>query len=129
MSMSWRVSSACSGLMYSGVPTRTPSSVTIVRSVNFFPVALAMPKSMTLGTALPSTFATSTLEGFRSRWMIAFWCACWTPSQTCTNSSSRSRAASRWRSQYSLIGTPFTYSMTKYGRPRGVAPASNTFAT
>ena len=66
------VSSACSGLMYSGVPIITPSSVNIVRSVSFCAVALATPKSMIFGTAFPSRSATSTFDGFRSRWMIAF---------------------------------------------------------
>ena len=57
-------------------------------------MALAMPKSMTLGTGLPSWSVTSTLEGLRSRWMIPFWWACCTAWQTWTNSSSRSRIVS-----------------------------------
>ena len=32
------------------------------------------------------------------------------------------------RSQYSVIGSPGTYSITKYGRPFSVAPASYTLA-
>ena len=54
VSMSWLFSSACSGDMYSNVPTTAPNSVNRVRSVNLGPVALAMPQSMTLGTGLPS---------------------------------------------------------------------------
>ena len=46
--------SACSGLMYSGVPTRTPISVKSVRSVSGCVVALAIPKSMIFGTGLSS---------------------------------------------------------------------------
>ena len=41
-------------------------------------VALAMPKSITLGTGLPSCCVTITLVGLMSRWMIPFWWACWT---------------------------------------------------
>ncbi len=44
------------------------------------------------------------------------------------NSSSRSLIASLFRSQYSVIGNPGTYSITKYGWPCGVVPASKTLA-
>ena len=54
VSMSSWLSSACSGLMYSSVPTTAPNSVNSVCSVSRGPVALATPKSMTLGTGLPS---------------------------------------------------------------------------
>jgi hypothetical protein len=53
-------------------------------------VALASPKSMMRGTGLPSTSTTRMFAGFRSRWMMAFWCACCTPSQAWMKSSSRS---------------------------------------
>ena len=52
-----------------------------------------------------------------SRWMMPFWWACCTAWQTGTNSSSRWRSGSCCSSQYSVIGTPLTSSMTKYGRP------------
>ena len=42
------------GLMYSSVPTIAPKAVNSVCSVSFCPVALATPKSITLGTGLPS---------------------------------------------------------------------------
>jgi hypothetical protein len=54
VSMSSWFSSACSGLMYSSVPTTAPKPVTSVFSVNGCPVALAMPKSITFGTGVPS---------------------------------------------------------------------------
>ena len=54
------------------------------------PVALAMPKSITLGTGTPSMSVTRMFDGLRSRWMIPFWWACCTAWQTRTNSSSRS---------------------------------------
>ena len=41
--------SACSGLMYSGVPINWPCWVKIVCSVNCWLVALAIPKSITFG--------------------------------------------------------------------------------
>ena len=53
-----RVSLACSGAMYAGVPTAPRAVVRPIRSA-----ARATPKSITLG---PSG-ATSTLDGFRSR--------------------------------------------------------------
>ena len=60
--------------------------------------------------------------------MIPFWWACCTAWQTGTNSSSRCRGVSWCSSQYSVIGTPLTSSMTKYGRPASVVPASSTLA-
>ena len=54
MSMSSWLISACSGDMYSSVPTIAPKPVTSVLSVNCCPAALATPKSMTFGTGLPS---------------------------------------------------------------------------
>ena len=42
--------------------------------------------------------------------------------------SSRSTSPSLFRSQYSVMGQPSTYSMTRYGCPAGVAPASNILA-
>src|SRR6516165_7260755 len=44
------------------------------------------------------------------------------------NSSSRWRGVRWCSSQYRVIGTPLTRSMTKYGRPSGVVPASSTRA-
>ena len=49
-----------------------------------------MPKSITLGTGTPSCSVTRMFDGLMSRWMIPFWCACWTAWQTAMNSSSRS---------------------------------------
>ena len=45
-------------------------------------VALAIPKSITLGTGTPSCMVTMMFDGLRSRWMIPFWWACWTALQT-----------------------------------------------
>jgi hypothetical protein len=120
--------SACSGLMYSGVPMSARCSVNSVRSVSFAAVALAIPKSMTLGAARPSWADTSTLLGLRSRWITPLVCACWTASQTHASSSSRSRTPTPLREQYSTMGSPLTSSITKNGRPVSVAPASSTFA-
>ena len=46
---SW-LSWACSGDMYSGVPTIAPKPVIRLASVSCWPVALATPKSITFGT-------------------------------------------------------------------------------
>jgi len=76
--MSLRVStstperSACSGLMYIGVPMSWWKPVLSVRSVREPPMAFATPKSMILGTAAPSMTVTRMFEGLRSRWMIPF---------------------------------------------------------
>ncbi len=114
--------------MYPSVPITLPALVAWVASRPMGSIALAMPKSMIRGAGLPSISVTSTLEGFRSRWMIALRCACCTPSQTCMNRASRAGSGSCLASQYSVIGWPSTYSMTKYGCPSGVEPASKTLA-
>ena len=48
-------------------------------------MALATPKSITLGTACWSYSATRMFDGLMSRWMIPFWCACWMAWQTGRN--------------------------------------------
>jgi hypothetical protein len=101
--MSLRVSTsswlrlACSGLMYSSVPTTAPKLVCSDSSVSCCPVALATPKSITLTTGVPSYRATRTLLGLISRWMMPFWCACWMAWQAGTNNSRRCRSES-WAS-------------------------------
>src|SRR5262245_44361533 len=63
--MSLRVSTpkaficACSGLMYSKVPTSVPNWVNSVFSVSRCSTALATPKSITFGTGLSSYIVTS----------------------------------------------------------------------
>src|SRR5262245_25812787 len=56
--------------------------------------------------------------------MTPFWWACCTAWQTGMNSSSRCRGVRRCSSQYLVIGTPLTRSITKYGRPPPQAPPS-----
>src|SRR5207344_2607961 len=68
---------ACSGDMYSGVPTTAPNPVISVLSVKVCPAALATPKSIIFGTGRSSYSATRTLDGLMSRWMTPFWWACW----------------------------------------------------
>ena len=126
--MSPVIVSACSGLAYSGVPTIWPNCVSSVFSTAHLSVAFAMPKSITLGTGAPSCSITSTFDGFRSRWITPFWCACWTARQTARNNASRSLVVIRLRSQYWVMGAPSMYSITKYGRPLVVAPASKIWA-
>jgi hypothetical protein len=62
-----------------------------------------LPNNRTLtvmrGVGLPSTSTTRMFDGFRSRWMVAFWCACCTPSQTRMNNCSRSRMLNFFASQ------------------------------
>ena len=75
VSTSSALNRACSGAMYSGVPATLPKAVNRLCSVSRIPlVALARPKSITLGTGLSSWASTRMLEGLRSRWMIPFWC-------------------------------------------------------
>ena len=100
--------------MYSGVPINWAKPVKSVLSVRLCPVALAMPKSMTLGTGTPSMTVTRMFEGLMSRWMIPFWWACCTAWQTCTNKLQPLGDRQSWCwSQYSVIGMPRTSSMTK----------------
>jgi len=106
------------------VPSTCPTIVCSGWSVSESLVARATPKSMTFGTGRSSTIETSTLEGFRSRWMMPFWCACWIASQTSRNSSTRLRVPSSCASQNSWIGRPGTYSIAKYGRPFSARPPS-----
>ena len=54
--------------------------------------------------------------------------ACCTASQTVMKSFSRSSMPNRSRSQNLVIGSPLTYSITKYGRPSEVVPPSKTRA-
>ena len=86
VSMSSPVKPACSGDMYSSVPTTAPNCVDSVPSVSLPAVALATPKSMTCGTGRPSISVTRMFAGFKSRWTIPFWCACCTAWQIGTNS-------------------------------------------
>ena len=58
---------ACSGLMYSGVPTSMPCSVTVVWVAGDVWIALAIPKSMIFGVPRPSSSETRTFEGLMSR--------------------------------------------------------------
>src|SRR5205823_11837274 len=76
----------------------------------------------------PSTSATRMFDGLMSRWTTPLVWACCTARQTQANSSSRRRTDSRCPSQNRVIGVPSTSSMTKYGRPASVAPASKTLA-
>ncbi len=58
--------------MYSKVPTIAPYWVKRVRSVSRCSVALATPKSITLGTGRSSYIVTRTFDGLISRWMTPF---------------------------------------------------------
>ena len=63
-----------------------------------------------------------------SRWMIPFWWACWTPGRPGRTAPAAPAASAGARRRYLVIGTPLTSSMTKYGRPLSVVPASSTLA-
>ena len=128
VSMSSPENPACSGDMYSSVPTTAPNWVDIDSSVSLPAVALATPKSITFGTGLPSIIVTRMFAGLRSRWTIPFWCACCTAWQIGTKSSSRSRGVSLASSQNLFSGRPLTSSITKNGWPSGVSPPSSTLA-
>jgi hypothetical protein len=74
VSISRPLNSACSGLMYAGVPMNCSNAVNNVLSVSRWSVvALAMPKSITFGMATVSCCETRIFDGLRSRWMIPFW--------------------------------------------------------
>ena len=88
--------------MYDGVPT-TCAELRVQGAVGqlLLAVALATPKSITLGTGLPSCIATRMFVGFRSRWMIPFWWACCTAAQTGDEQLQPVLDASLRASQYS----------------------------
>ena len=58
--------------------------------------------------------------------MMPFWCACWIAWQTWMNTSSRSRVESCLLVAVFGDRDALTSSITKYGRPVSVAPASST---
>ena len=76
-----RVSRACSGAMYAGVPSAPRVTVSWIRSA-----ALATPKSITRG---PSG-ETSTFEGFRSRCTSPAW---WIDSRASAHPAASQRTA------------------------------------
>jgi hypothetical protein len=67
VSMSSPEKPACSGDMYSRVPTTTPNCVDSESSVSRPDIALATPKSITLGIGRLSMIVTRMLDGLRSR--------------------------------------------------------------
>ena len=99
--------------MYCGVPTIWRTPVSVVRAPTGEPVALAIPKSITLQAGTPSCAVARMFDGLMSRWMTPFWWACYTARQTWANNSSRCRTPRRFSSQYWVIGTPVTSSITK----------------
>ena len=105
---------ACSGLMYIGVPTICENCVNNVCVGQACRVALATPKSITFGTALIVAPSTSTLDGLRSRWMIAFLMRVLNRWQHRDQTAPAAARVSSWSaSQYSVIGMPLTNSITK----------------
>ncbi len=73
-----------------------------------------MPKSITLGTGSPSCSVTSTFDGLMSRWMIALLVGVLDGLADVDEQLQPllGRDAGCW-SQYSVIGTPLTSSITK----------------
>jgi hypothetical protein len=81
-----------------------PKAVNRLYSVSRRPlVALANLKSITFGTGSSSCKSTRMFEGFKSRWLIAFWSGCWTVEQTWPNTASRAGSSRRCRWHYSVI--------------------------
>ena len=121
--------SACSGAMYSGVPTADPSKVRASGTANAASRALATPKSMMRTRGRPSSSDdTSTLAGLRSRWMTPRRCACSTASQACIASATRSRTPSPRSRAKSVTGSPATNAIANHGRPSGSSPESSIAA-
>ena len=101
----------------------------MVRSVSAGRSALATPKSITLATGLPSLERDQHVR----RLDVAvndplLMRHAGSPGRPGRTDPDVRWVVSRLRSQYSVIGTPLTSSMTKYGRPLSVAPASSTLA-
>jgi hypothetical protein len=97
---------ACSGLMYSGVPTTTPNAVAPSVASRF--ASFAMPKSISRTRPRSSIMM---LGVFRSRWMIpaswmasspsAIWMAIWKASPA----GSAPRRSSTWRRSTPLMNS------------------------
>ena len=129
VSTSRPLSSACSGLMYSGVPTIWAKPVNSVLSVSRWPAALATPKSITFGTGSPSCSVDQDVGRLEVAVDDALLVGVLHRLADRHEQLQPLAAAVRWFwSQNSVIGTPWTSSMTKYGRPASVAPASSTLA-
>ena len=111
--MSRAFSSACSGDMYSSVPTTCPKPVNRVRVGELLARRLGHAKVDHLGHGLAVVAGDQHVARLDIAVDHPFWWACWIAWQTGTNSSSRSRGADWWSSQYLVIGMPLTSSMTK----------------
>ena len=73
----WPPMSACSGLMYAGVPTIWLLCVCIVLLCTSSEVAFAIPKSIILGVGSCASFIdTMMFDGFISLCMMPLVCAC-----------------------------------------------------
>src|SRR5467141_1970609 len=113
---------ACSGLMYSSVPTTKPLRVT--RSSPDCAIARAMPKSTSTAPSAASTM----LSGLMSRWARPCSCACRSASNTSQamhtpRSTDNDRSCrSVWRSV-----SPGTYGIT-YHKRYSVSPLSSSGA-
>ena len=108
-----------------GVPMIAPTWVVSARLPGGgWSIALATPKSMTFAIGRPSTVATSTLLGFRSRWITPRWWACCTASHASRNSSRIASTAGACAAHQAVIGGPSISSIANHGRPSGVVPAS-----
>ena len=88
---------SCSGAAYSGDQAAAPLGVTVAGVPRPSPSnSFAIPKSSSFTCPC---FATSTFDGFRSRWTIRFACACATAASTWRNSCSRASIDNRFASQ------------------------------
>ena len=121
--------SACSGAMYSGVPSSSPRTVRpSPPSANDASASFATPKSITRGRARPDDSSTSTFAGLRSRWMMPRRCACSTASHAAHASSTRARTSSDRSSANRVMGSPAMNGIANHGRPSVSAPESRSGA-
>ncbi|MGC4116727.1 MAG: hypothetical protein QM765_19630 [Myxococcales bacterium] len=120
----------CSGLMYKGVPTKSPRPVLFLSDAaeRRASASLAMPKSTTLTKSSPSRVRKSiTFAGLTSRWMMPASCASaserssWMPTVTARRSLSAPSAASTC-----ARSRPGTYSMAMNRVRSGSSPKSKT---
>ena len=108
----------CSGAMNCGEPTAMPLCVRLVASA-----ARAMPKSMTRG---PSG-ASSTLDGFRSRWMTpAEWMACSASATPAISRMTVSGGIGPRSATACCSDGPGTYAVTSQGGVAAGSPASSS---
>ncbi len=121
---------ACSGAMYSGVPSTMPLRVSPGAAGPSGWNTFAMPKSITFTLSTPSTSTTSTFSGLTSRCTMPSAWAWSSAAATCVASArARSRGSAPPCSITVRSNSAPTYSIARKQRPSSSVPESYTVIT